>query len=70
MSTKRAVTPMVLMYRPNQVAKMLGLSRSTVDRLIRTGELEAHKMPGGRSAPVLIPAAALRAFEDRLRAVS
>jgi excisionase family DNA binding protein len=42
-------------YRVSTVAKNLGLSRSTVYRLVYAGELEAHKASAGRGGALLIP---------------
>ena len=41
MSETKAVEPVA--YNPAQAAKRLGLSRSTVDRLIRDGELRVKR---------------------------
>ena len=57
---KAAPKPDRLAYRVTEAAAALGLSRWTVDRLIRDGELEAVKIPGGQG--VLIPAASLARF--------
>ncbi|NBE95102.1 helix-turn-helix domain-containing protein [Nonomuraea sp. KC401] len=54
-----------LFYRPKDAATALGMSRTAVFRLIKSGELRSIKHEGYR----LIPAAALldyaRALEDR-----
>lgn len=61
-TTKR---PAPMAYRLNEVARMLAVSRWTVNRLIDSGELEFVKVPGAKNSPVLIPAASLSAFLDR-----
>ena len=57
--------PAVLAYRQSEAARLLGVSRQVVSRLIRDGELEGVRPPGGRS--VLVPAESLSALWDRLR---
>ncbi|MCA2229000.1 helix-turn-helix domain-containing protein [Nonomuraea aurantiaca] len=47
-----------LFYRPNDAAMVLGMSRTAIFRLIKTGELRSIKRDGYR----LIPAAALLDF--------
>ncbi|MFI6183976.1 helix-turn-helix domain-containing protein [Nonomuraea sp. NPDC051191] len=54
-----------LFYRPNDAAVVLGMSRTAVFRLIKTGELRSIKHDGYR----LIPAAALLDFARDLEAV-
>ena len=51
-----------LFYRPKDAAVMLGMSRTAVFRLIKTGELRSVKHEGYR----LIPASALLEFAQRL----
>lgn len=51
-----------LFYRPNDAAKVLGMSRTAVFRLIKSGELRSIKRDGYR----LIPAAALLDFARSL----
>ncbi|MFG1879372.1 helix-turn-helix domain-containing protein [Sphaerisporangium sp. NPDC049003] len=47
-----------LFYRPKDAATALGISRTAVFRLIKTGELQSIKREGYR----LVPAWALRDF--------
>jgi excisionase family DNA binding protein len=47
-----------LMYRPEEAADMLGIGRTRVFALIRSGQLRSVKLGGAR----LISADALRAF--------
>ena len=58
----KTVKPPRLAYRLNEAAAILGISRWVLQRLIRDGELEAVKVPGGRNGAVLIPAASLARF--------
>ncbi|GAA3309919.1 helix-turn-helix domain-containing protein [Nonomuraea dietziae] len=51
-----------LFYRPKDAAVMLGMSRTAVFRLIKSGELRSIKHDGYR----LIPAAALVEFAHSL----
>ena len=51
-----------LFYRPKDAAVVLGMSRTAVFRLIKTGELRSIKHEGYR----LIPARALLEFAQRL----
>ncbi|TDD08671.1 DNA-binding protein [Nonomuraea deserti] len=51
-----------LFYRPNDAATVLGMSRTAIFRLIKTGELRSIKRDGYR----LIPAAALLDFARAL----
>lgn len=51
-----------LFYRPKDAAVVLGMSRTAVFRLIKTGELRSIKHDGYR----LIPADALLEFARRL----
>jgi excisionase family DNA binding protein len=53
-----------LFYRPKDAAVVLGMSRTAVFRLIKTGELRSVKHEGYR----LIPASALLEFAQRLEA--
>lgn len=53
-----------LFYRPKDAAVVLGMSRTAVFRLIKTGELRSIKRYGYR----LIPASALLEFAQRLEA--
>ncbi len=53
-----------LLYRPKEAATVLGMSRTAVFRLIKTGELRSIKHEGYR----LIPASALVEFACRLEA--
>ncbi|GAA1745076.1 helix-turn-helix domain-containing protein [Nonomuraea wenchangensis] len=53
-----------LFYRPNDAATVLGMSRTAIFRLIKTGELRSIKRDGYR----LIPAAALLDFARELEA--
>ncbi|MEV5413606.1 helix-turn-helix domain-containing protein [Thermopolyspora sp. NPDC052614] len=55
-----------LLHRPKEAAAVLGMSRTAVFRLIRTGELRSVKYEGYR----LIPAAALEAFARSLEEVA
>jgi excisionase family DNA binding protein len=55
-----------LFYRPKDAAAVLGMSRTAVFRLIKTGELRSIKHEGYR----LIPASALLEFARRLEASS
>ncbi len=52
-----------LLYRPEEGAQMLGVSRATLFELLSTGELESVKI--GRSRR--IPRAALEDYVSRLR---
>ncbi|WP_283139822.1 helix-turn-helix domain-containing protein [Rhizohabitans arisaemae] len=51
-----------LFYRPKDAALMLGVSRTAVFRLIKTGELKSVKEDGYR----LVPGWALREFARAL----
>ncbi len=51
-----------LMYRPEEAADMLGIGRTRVFALIRSGQLRSVKLGGAR----LISADALRAFVREL----
>jgi excisionase family DNA binding protein len=51
-----------LFYRPKDAAVVLGIGRTAVFRLIKTGELRSIKRDGYR----LIPAGALLEFARRL----
>jgi excisionase family DNA binding protein len=51
-----------LMYRPVEAARMLGLGRTVVFRLIKTGRLRSVKLGGNR----FITADALREFVREL----
>ncbi|WP_431897219.1 helix-turn-helix domain-containing protein [Nonomuraea sp. bgisy101] len=51
-----------LFYRPKDAAVMLGMSRTAVFRLIKSGDLRSIKHDGYR----LIPAAALAEFAHSL----
>lgn len=51
-----------LMYRPAEAARMLGVGRTIVFRLIKTGRLRSVKLGGNR----FISADALRAFVREL----
>ncbi len=53
-----------LFYRPNDAARMLGVSRTAVFRLIKTGELASIKEGGYR----LVPRWALEAYARALEA--
>jgi len=53
-----------LFYRPKDAAVVLGMSRTAVFRLIKTGELRSIKHEGYR----LIPASALLEFARKLEA--
>ncbi|WP_214415596.1 helix-turn-helix domain-containing protein [Sphaerisporangium fuscum] len=53
-----------LFYRPNEAAIALGISRTAVFRLIKTGELQSIKREGYR----LLPAWALRDYARALEA--
>jgi excisionase family DNA binding protein len=53
-----------LFYRPKDAAVVLGMSRTAVFRLIKTGELRSTKHEGYR----LIPASASLEFARRLEA--
>lgn len=53
-----------LFYRPKDAAVVLGMSRTAVFRLIKTGELRSIKREGYR----LIPASALLEFARKLEA--
>jgi len=53
-----------LFYRPKDAAVVLGMSRTAVFRLIKTGELRSIKREGYR----LIPAAALLEFARNVEA--
>jgi len=55
-----------LFYRPKDAAVVLGMSRTAVFRLIKTGELRSIKHEGYR----LIPANALLEFARRLEATA
>jgi len=55
-----------LFYRPKDAAVMLGMSRTAVFRLIKTGELRSIKHEGYR----LIPASALEQFARELEAAA
>jgi excisionase family DNA binding protein len=55
-----------LFYRPKDAAVVLGMSRTAVFRLIKTGELRSIKHEGYR----LIPAAALVEFARALEATA
>jgi excisionase family DNA binding protein len=55
-----------LFYRPKDAAAVLGMSRTAVFRLIKTGELRSIKHEGYR----LIPGSALLEFAQRLEASS
>lgn len=55
-----------LAYPPAQAAQVLGLSRTKVDELVRSGELPSIKLGTGRSAKRLIRREALVAWLDRL----
>jgi excisionase family DNA binding protein len=51
-----------LMYRPAEAARVLGLGRTAVFGLIKSGQLRSIKLGGAR----LISASALRAFVREL----
>ncbi|MEN3538683.1 helix-turn-helix domain-containing protein [Microbispora sp. ZYX-F-249] len=51
-----------LFYRPKDAAVVLGMSRTAVFRLIKSGELRSVKYDGYR----LVPADALQEFARRL----
>jgi excisionase family DNA binding protein len=51
-----------LLYRPKEAAMVLGIGRSKVYDLMRSGRLDSCKDGGAR----LIPAASLRAYVDLL----
>ncbi|GLX05429.1 helix-turn-helix domain-containing protein [Microbispora sp. NBRC 16548] len=51
-----------LFYRPKDAAVILGMSRTAVFRLIKSGELRSIKYDGYR----LVPADALQEFARRL----
>lgn len=55
-------TPKPLLYGINDAAKVLGVGRSTIYRMIHEGTLEARQF-GSR---ILIPAAAIEAFAETL----
>jgi predicted site-specific integrase-resolvase len=55
-----------LFYRPKDAAAVLGMSRTAVFRLIKTGELRPIKREGYR----LIPAGALLEFARKLQAAA
>ena len=55
-----------LFYRPKDAAVVLGMGRTAVFRLIKTGELRSIKHEGYR----LIPASALQEFARKLEATS
>jgi excisionase family DNA binding protein len=55
-----------LFYRPKDAAAVLGMSRTVVFRLIKTGELRSIKHEGYR----LIPASALLEFAAKLEATA
>jgi excisionase family DNA binding protein len=55
-----------LFYRPKDAAVVLGMSRTAVFRLIKTGELRSIKRDGYR----LIPAGALLEFARKLEAAA
>jgi excisionase family DNA binding protein len=55
-----------LFYRPKDAAVVLGMSRTAVFRLIKTGELRSIKHEGYR----LIPAGALLEYARRLEAAA
>jgi excisionase family DNA binding protein len=55
-----------LFYRPKDAAAVLGMSRTAVFRLIKTGELRSIKHEGYR----LIPEAALLEFARALEAAA
>ncbi|MDF5753028.1 helix-turn-helix domain-containing protein [Spongiactinospora sp. TRM90649] len=55
-----------LFYRPKEAALALGMSRTAVFRLIKSGELRSIKYEGYR----LVPAAALEAFARALEGVA
>ena len=55
-----------LFYRPKEAAAMLGMSRTAVFRLIKTGDLRSVKHEGYR----LIPASALLEFARKLEATA
>jgi excisionase family DNA binding protein len=54
-----------LFYRPKEAAVVLGMSRTVVFRLIKSGELRSIKHEGYR----LIPASALQEFARKLEAM-
>ncbi|GII63483.1 hypothetical protein Skr01_35680 [Sphaerisporangium krabiense] len=55
-----------LFYRPKEAADSLGMSRTAVFRLIKTGELQSIKREGYR----LVPAWALVEFARALEAAA
>lgn len=55
-----------LFYRPKDAAVVLGMSRTAVFRLIKSGELRSIKYDGYR----LVPADALQEFAQALQAGS
>ena len=60
----RGAAPLV--YRIDEAAELLGVSRYIVQRLIRDGELQAVRLPGsGKRGAVLIRADSVTAFFDR-----
>jgi excisionase family DNA binding protein len=55
-----------LLYRPKEAAEALGMSRTAIFRLIKTGQLRSIKYDGYR----LIPFEALREFAHSLEEVA
>jgi excisionase family DNA binding protein len=55
-----------LLYRPKEAAEALGMSRTAIFRLIKTGQLRSIKFDGYR----LIPYEALREFARSLEEVA
>lgn len=51
--------------RPSQVARLLGVCGSTVRGLIRAGELDSIRTPGGHYR---VPAGAARTLRERMSA--
>ena len=69
MSTNRKRLPVVGFYRRSEVAELLKVNDRTIDRWVRSGELDSVKMPGARNSPVLITAESVLALIERSRLV-
>lgn len=62
--------PTEALWKPDEVAKRLGVSVGTVYTLMRTGELRTvvTVAPGRVRARALVPESVVRAWEQRLEA--
>ena len=54
-----------LLYRPDEVATMLGKSKSKVYELIKDGELQAHCENGMGKKPIMVIAESVTEFVNR-----